>query len=50
MASRTLYEGPQKKIQMWLQTEMGNCKASVIKERKDVLVIDVTKEIWGGRR
>lgn len=48
--SRTLYEGPQKKVQMWLQAQMGNCKVSVLMERKDVLVIDDTKEIWGGRR
>lgn len=40
----------RKKIQMWLQAEMGNCKVSVIMERKDVLVIDVTEEIWGGGR
>lgn len=49
-ASRTLYEAPQKKVQMWLQAEMGNSEVSVLMERKDVLVIDDTKEIWGGRR
>lgn len=48
-ASRTLYEGPLEKIEMWLQAQMGNCKVSVIMERKDVLVIAVTEEIWGGR-
>lgn len=47
-ASKTPYEGSQKKILIWLQAEIGNC--SVIMERKHVLVIDVTEESWGGRR